>query len=212
MLIFRFDVCQVRRNWVVAIILRLSFRILRPSFSTSKIFLCPSYLKMLSCPRCSLITSPFHGDVIILVKSDAPLMESKMAKLPGLVTCGKLTQKVTSGSSWCRHEHSLQFQLFFFRKTLLTSNGDVLITVSSSGNGSAWLVGVDEGWVTRCIVQTHSRTSEGLQATYHEYFRPVWRFSYESKLSCFYPSALGVSVMFCHCMLKIRFIFSKTLE
>ena len=45
-----------------------------------------------------------------------------------------------------------KYSYLHFRTTLQTANGDVLITVSSSVNGSGQLVVVNGGWFTRRIV------------------------------------------------------------
>ena len=93
--------------------------------------------------------------------------------------------------------------------TLQSANGDVPTTVSISVNGSIHLVRVVDGWVTRCIVQTISRTLKGLRVSYHEYFKSV-RISYNLQQSCFHPSTVGMIQLVRHQW--IRVIFTKWIE
>ena len=89
--------------------------------------------------------------------------------------------------------------------TLHTSEGDVLIATSMSVNSSACLVGINYYWETRRIVQTHSRTPEGLQAaSYYLLFRP---FSYNIQLCCLQPKVVNVRLLICH--QRIRGTFPK---
>ena len=86
------------------------------------------------------------------------------------------------------------------------------IIVSPSVNGRGRLIEVDDRWVTRRIIQTRSRTPEGLQVIYRKYFRPIQGFSYEQQQSRFHPSAVGVSMILRHQIFKNRgVIFTKQL-
>ena len=96
---------------------------------------------------------------------------------------------------------------FQVRSTLQTAEGYITVTLSPYGNGSVWLVGVGDGWLSRHVVQKKSITPDGMQATYRTYFRRK-RFSHDPQWSRFHPNVVGMSRSLC-CQL-LKGIFYKT--
>ena len=104
---------------------------------------------------------------------------------------GNLWVVASNGSWWVHPDAGITTPKYssssHFCTTLQTSEGYVPITVYPSINGSGRLIGVDDGWVTHCIVQTHPRTPGGMQESYLEYLRP---FSYNWQRDFFHPVQL----------------------
>ena len=82
----------------------------------------------------------------------------------------------SNGSQWVNTNaaitNPLESSSFQFSMTLHTSKGDFLITKYQSVNSSGFFVRVDNKWVTNVILQTRSRTTEVIQASYRKYFSP----------------------------------------
>ena len=76
-----------------------------------------------------------------------------------------------------------------------------MVTFYPSRNGSGRLVGVDDGWFSRCIVHIQSTMTDGMQVTYRNSFRHR-RFSYEPQRSCFNYNSVGMIRLVCHQFLK----------
>ena len=112
----------------------------------------------------------------------------------------------SNGSRWVHLDAVITTPLdsspLYFRTYLQTSKGDVPVTVFLSGISSGCLVGVDDGWFTRRIIQTLFSIPKKLISTYLNYFRPQI-FSYDKQQTLFQTSAVGVSQLIHHQFLKV---------
>ena len=140
--------------------MKLNFRIFVPIISTSKI-LAPSISKMISCPGFSLFGSSCHGN-FLLAKTDIPATELNMLKHLRPDTSGLLLPMVSCGfipmvSLPLIPIHPLRTSGLLYR---LPRN--IPVTLSPSVNGSGCLVGVDDGWLIRHVVQMQYTTVDGM--------------------------------------------------
>ena len=220
MLVFQFNVYWVGGNWVVVILVVVirvdviwNFAPHLFQIKNSR----PEFLKMLSHTGFSLIAELCHGDDgLLLARSDAPIMDFKKSKIPGLLTCGQLLPMVPNSSRWI-HTNAVitnptKSYSSHLSTTLHTANGYVPITMSLFINGIGQLFGADDRWVTHRIVQESPKTPKGLRSTYHEYFRPIIRFIYEQQKNRLHTYTVGVSMKLCSKMFKRIGISTTLLE
>ena len=125
-------------------VLKTNFSIFFTYFSILKIFSRPAFL---------LIAARCH-DPLMSAKSDIPVMEFKISPPP---PPGILWDVASYGSRWV-HSNDVTItppnsSPFHAKTTIQTAKEDAPIIVPPSGNGSDFLVGVDYGWLGRCIFQ-----------------------------------------------------------
>ena len=86
------------------------------------------------------------------------------------------------------------------RTAIRNAEGDIPVTLYSSGNGSSLLVGVYEGWIS-CVFQMRSTPPDWMISTYCTNFRRQM-FSYEWQQIRFHPNTVGVSQFICRQFMK----------